>query len=262
MEDSPRIPPAALAGLEDWDASLVWSLVPERRTWRLVALSGEIRYLKRYSFAQEMSLAAERDRLAWAATRLPVPTVLGYGSDATQEWLLTAGLPGVSAIAPDWRADPPRLVPLLADALRRLHALPIDDCPFDCRLDVALPLARQRVAAGQVDLARDVHRDHGELTVETALARLDRLRLQREDLVVCHGDYCLPNLLIDQNKVSAYLDLGKLGVADRWWDLAVATWSVTWNLGPGWEDLFLEVYGVSRDPERIAFYRLLYDVLP
>ena len=262
MESSPRIPPAALVGMEDWDASLVWSLVSERLTWRLTAPSGEIRYLKLYSFDQEMSLAAERDRLAWAETRLPVPRMLTYGFEDRHEWLVTAGLDGVSAIDPNWLADPPRLVPRLAEGLRRLHALPIDDCPFDSRLSIALPLARQRLTAGQVDLTRDVHRDHGELTIETALATLDRLRQQREDPVVCHGDYCLPNVLLSEGAVSAYLDLGKLGVADRWWDLAIATWSVTWNLGPGWEDLFLAAYGVPRDPERIAFYRLLYDLLP
>jgi kanamycin kinase len=61
--------------------------------------------------------------------------------------------------------------------------------------------------------------------------------------------------------VAAYLDLGELGVADRWWDLAVATWSTTWNLGPGWEPAFLEAYGIDPDPERIAYYRLLYDLV-
>jgi len=57
------------------------------------------------------------------------------------------------------------------------------------------------------------------------------------------------------------VDLGELGVADRWWDLAVATWSTTWNLGAGYEDLFLAAYGVERDRERMAYYRLLYDLV-
>jgi kanamycin kinase len=49
-------------------------------------------------------------------------------------------------------------------------------------------------------------------------------------------------------------------VADRWWDIAVATRAVTWNYGPGLEPLFLAVYGAPPDPQRQAFYRLLYDV--
>jgi kanamycin kinase len=61
--------------------------------------------------------------------------------------------------------------------------------------------------------------------------------------------------------VSGFVDVGELGVADRWWDLAVATWSLDWNLGPGWEELFLRAYRVDRDNDRVAFYRLLYDVV-
>jgi kanamycin kinase len=188
--------------------------------------------------------------------------VLEYGSDGEHEWLLTASLSGVNATEDALRADPPRLVPLLAGGLRRFHALPAGACPFDSRVDIALGAARQRVAAGLVDPARDFHPEHGGLSAEAALAQLERLRPQQEDLVVCHGDYCLPNVLIDDGQVSGYVDLGALGVADRWWDLAIATWSVTWNLGPGWEDLFLDAYGVQRDPGKIAFYRLLYELLP
>ena len=46
--------------------------------------------------------------------------------------------------------------------------------------------------------------------------------------------------------VTGYVDLGELAVADRWWDLAVATWSLTWDLGPGWEAEFLACYGAAR----------------
>ena len=42
--------------------------------------------------------------------------------------------------------------------------------------------------------------------------------------------------------------------------VAVGAWSVTWNLGPGWEELFYEAYGVEPDEPRIEFYRLLYDL--
>ena len=51
-------------------------------------------------------------------------------------------------------------------------------------------------------------------------------------------------------------------MADRWADLAVATWSTTWNYGPGWETPLLEAYGVAPDPERTRYYRLLWDLGP
>jgi aminoglycoside phosphotransferase len=245
-----------------WETTVAWSHIADVTTWRLRSPSGEVRYLKVARRGWEQSLAAEHERLVWAAGRLLVPSVLDYGRDSACEWLLSAGLPGVNATDDGLRADPARLAPLLAAGLRQFHTVAVDDCPFDSRLDVMLASARQRVAAGLVDARRDLHRDHGDITPEQALARLEQLRPQQEDLVVCHGDYCLPNVLIRDGCVSGYVDLGQLGVADRWADLATATWSVTWNLGPGWEDLFLETYGVERDAEKLAFYRLLYDLTP
>lgn len=261
VERQPSLPLNAIAGMENWEATVAWSLVPERATWRLRAPNGEIRYLKVYQVGPETDLSAERERLAWTAARLSAPRALASGADSAHEWLLTAGMPGVTGLDPALRNEPARLVPLLAEGLRRLHALPVTDCPFDNRLDAALDLAKERVAAGRVD-AREFNADHQGLTPETALTRLRQLRPEQEDVVVCHGDYCLPNVLIENGQVSGYLDLGRLGVADRWSDLAVATWSVTWNLGPNWEDCFLDAYGIQCDAQKQAFYRLLYDMLP
>jgi kanamycin kinase len=77
--------------------------------------------------------------------------------------------------------------------------------------------------------------------------------------VVCHGDPCAPNTLItDNGPCSGHVDLGDLGVADRWADLAVATMSCGWNYGPGWDQVLLDAYGIQPDPERTRYYRLLW----
>lgn len=257
-----RIPPLALTGMNGWQATVVWSLIPEVTTWRLLAPDGQVRYLKVARLGREQSLIAERDRLIWAAAWLPVPRVLNYGNDDVWEWLLTAGMEGVNGVHDDLRGDPASLVAWLAEGLRRLHALPAAGCPFECGVDTLLRSAEQRVARGVVNPKMDFQPEHAVMTAAEALARLVRTRPSREDLVVCHGDYCPPNVLIREGRVAGYVDLGGLGVADRWWDLAVATWSMTWNFGPGWEDHFLAVYGVRRRPRKMAFYRLLHDLLP
>jgi kanamycin kinase len=80
-------------------------------------------------------------------------------------------------------------------------------------------------------------------------------------LVVCHGDACAPNtLLADDGRWTGHGDVGALGLADRWADLAIATWSVAWNYGTEWEGQMLEAYGITRDDDRIAYYRLLWDL--
>ena len=62
--------------------------------------------------------------------------------------------------------------------------------------------------------------------------------------MVCHGDACAPNtLLYDDGTFAAHVDLGALGVADRWADLAVAAWSTEWNYGPGYDEIVYVGYG-------------------
>ena len=209
-----------------------------------------------------IDLSAEARRLTWAATFSPVPRLLDQGADETGSWLLTAGLPGDSAVADRWKNDPATAVRAIGEGLRALHdALPVDECPFQWSAADRLADAQTRAAAGQMD-PQDWHAVHHTLSVPQALELLaDIPPCEAEQLVVCHGDSCAPNTLIgDDGRWSAHVDLGRLGVADRWADLAVATWSTTWNYGPGWEKPLLEAYGIDPDPDRIAYYRLLWDL--
>jgi kanamycin kinase len=49
-------------------------------------------------------------------------------------------------------------------------------------------------------------------------------------------------------------------VAERWDDLAVAAWSTEWDYGPGHDRVLYDAYQIAPDPERIAYYRLLWDL--
>ncbi|MBT8397716.1 MAG: aminoglycoside 3'-phosphotransferase [Gemmatimonadetes bacterium] len=227
---------------------------------RGLAVKG-IRYLKLAPVGWHPSLADEARRMRWAHDYLPVPRVVDQGSDGDLAWMITEALPGIDATEPALKADPASLVSILAHGLRSFHRAPVESCPFDFRVEAALKHAQRRLQTGQIDPVRDFHEEYGHLSAAEAIERLHLIRPGPEDLVVCHGDYCFPNILIEDGVATGFVDLGELGVADRWWDLAVATWSVTWNLGPGYEDLFLEEYGVGRDDERVEFYRLLYDVV-
>jgi kanamycin kinase len=250
--------PAAVAALAG-PAPLtpVWRNQLGGLTWQL-GDGPERRFVKWAPAGSGLDLGREVERLHWAAPFTPVPVVLGHDGDDEGEWLLTAGLPGRSAVDPRWLADPGASVDAVGAGLRALHdALPVADCPFDWS-------AVARVADVQPDLMRRERfsPEHAALPPAEVLARLaDVPDIDR--LVVCHGDACAPNTLVDDDgSWSGHVDLGSLGVADRWADLAVATWSTGWNYGPGWEGRLLAAYGVGPDPERMAYYRLLWDASP
>lgn len=206
-----------------------------------------------------IDLSAEVVRLRWAVAFTVVPRVVDEGADETGSWIVTAGLPGRMAVDDHWKRDPATAVRTIGAGLRSLHEqLPVADCPFGWSAEQRLEAVRSRAAAGRID-PKDWPEDFQHLgTVECALGVLADLP-PVDELVVCHGDACAPNTLIgDDGTCSGHVDLGSLGVADRWADLAIATWSTRWNYGPGWEEPLLEAYGVEPDPERIRYYRLLW----
>ena len=45
-----------------------------------------------------------------------------------------------------------------------------------------------------------------------------------------HGDFCLPNILVKDNKVVGFIDLADGGVGDIWYDYAWCIWSFEYNL--------------------------------
>ncbi|MFP5320638.1 MAG: phosphotransferase [Acidimicrobiia bacterium] len=187
-----------------------------------------------------VDLAGEAARLRWASAWTPVPEVLDEGRGEAGWWLITRALPGRSAVDPRWLADPETAVRAIGTGLRRLHdALPVDDCPFDWS-----PATRLR------HLQPAFEHERGRLAEPPPVDRL----------VVCHGDACAPNTLLDDAGAwLAHVDLGSLGVADRWADLAVAGLSLGWNFGDGWEPALLDAYGIDPDPERAAFYADLWN---
>ncbi|HTU39358.1 MAG TPA: aminoglycoside 3'-phosphotransferase [Acidimicrobiales bacterium] len=256
-------PPPELADLAPgWMPELAYRLVSDVTTWRLRNPMGGVRYAKVDAAATRYpTLSAEAERMIWAAPYLPVPEVVACTRVGAVGILITEAIPGCDATHPAWRDDLPALVSALGRGLRSFHeAVEEEWCPF--RFDVARALdhVARRVAAGTIGAA-DFHPEHERFSAASALAELVATAPPHEDLVVCHGDYCPPNVLLEDGRVTGYVDLGELGVADRWWDIAVGAWSTGWNYGPEFEPLFYESYGVEPDPERIAFYRLLYDVV-
>jgi kanamycin kinase len=261
MPPPEKLPAQVRAAHDDWDVRVHHPGDYSTRTWKLTSPAREVRFAKVAWTGLFPSLEMERDRTVWLEGKQPVPRVIDHGKNDEMEWLVTEALGGIDATDDGLRANPATLVPIFALGLRAFHETPSDGCAFDFRNDVAIEHVRRRVAGDGVPIeVEGMHSQHQHLGVEGALARVEATRPPTEDVVVCHGDYCFPNVMISGGRAVGYLDLGEVGLADRWWDIAIGAWSVTWNVDPKWEPLFYEAYGVEPDPERIAYYRLLYDL--
>lgn len=249
------VPPAVEALAAGAPVEAVWVNQLGGVTFRL----GRDRYAKWVPRGvPDLDLAAEAVRLTWAARFTPVPEVLDLGADEDGTWLVTAALPARSAVVAPWSARPAQAASAIGAGLRALHdALPVGECPFSWSVDERVRQALENLDAGDSPTAwSPEHRDLGPDEVRARLLDAPPVDV----LVVCHADACAPNTLVDDDgRWAAHVDLGRLGVADRWADLAIATWSTQWNYGPGYEGHVLDAYGIEPDAERTAYYRLLWD---
>jgi aminoglycoside phosphotransferase len=63
--------------------------------------------------------------------------------------------------------------------------------------------------------------------------------------VLIHGDFCMPNVLVADGKLSALIDVGGAGLGDPRDDLAAGVWTLQYNYGPGLAREFLDAYGAA-----------------
>lgn len=213
-------------------------------------------------------LEAERDRIGWlAAQGIPGPMVLDWSAGEWGACLVTSSVAGVPAS----ELPPVQLLaawPSILDGFRRLHGLPVGSCPFERRLATMFRLAAEVVAHRAVNPAwlRPGQRGRPpESLLDELRAQLpERLADEQRDLVVCHGDACLPNVIVDPDTMTCagLVDLGRLGAADRHADLSLLranagdeVWADDPSCRSRADALFEAVYGPGLlDPARLRFY--------
>lgn len=223
------------------------------------------RYAKCLPADAAASLEEERDRVGWLGEQgVPGPRVLDWRVTPDAACLVTSTVAGVTAdrvpaarLRSAWES--------IADAVRRLHELPVRECPFTRDLSRMLATARDVVARGAVNpefLPEDQRgTPAGELLARLVPQLEQRLAQEAAGAVVCHGDLCLPNIVLDPEtmNVAGFIDLGRLGAADPYADIALllANSRETWaDEGQAYEadEAFAERYGIVLDRDREKFY--------
>gem|GEM_PF-106849 len=258
-DKDPDLPDAVVRFARGRACRCVWQNELGGLTFEVGAGGGRC-FVKWVPHVSDLDLGAEEDRLRWVAPFDRVPRVIASGSDDVGAWLATTPLDGDSAVSERWMERPVEAVKAIGVGLRHLHDnAPVARCTYTWSVASRLREARTRLELGTTT-PEQWHPEHRRLDSGEVLAILAQPP-PTVDPVVCHGDACAPNTLIDaRGRWSGHVDMGRLGVADRWADLAVAGWSTEWNYGPGFESTLLDAYGIDPDHERTAYYRLLWDL--
>ncbi len=183
---------------------------------------------------QEAGEEAEREYqvLCWLEDRLPVPKVLCRVVDDGKDYLLMTKLPGKMSCEDEYLENTDMLATALAEGIHMFQKIDISDCPFSNNLDEKLRMAAYNVEHDLVDM-ENVNPDtfgKGGFKNPKSLLRWLKKNRPEEELVFSHGDFCLPNVFLQEGKISGFLDLGRAGVADKYQDMALCYRSLLGNL--------------------------------
>lgn len=279
---APALPPslAKRLGGAEWHRNLVGEA--GATVHRLHRQGAPDLYLKHADADSDAALAItdEFARLQWLSGRWPVPAIEHFeaasrdpseqeaSAGSGKTWLLTRALPGHTAY--EWLSDQPEHAPEIVAAigrcLRQLHELPASTCPFNARHELQLDLARQRLDADLID-ADDFDDERDGWTPQQVWEALNALLPLAEDLVVSHGDFSLDNILMSaEGEVIGAIDLGRVGIADRYRDLAILANCLD-EFDPALRQTFFGAYGIGApdapvglkalDERKLAFHLLL-----
>lgn len=202
-------------------------------------------YLKR---APKGSLAREVEMTRFYGTKTlfgkPLAaTVLDYFTDDTHDWLLTSRVPGEDCTHADYLADPKRLSETTATLLRALHELPTEGCPVPDHTALYLAAAEENYRTGSYDKSAFPD-SFGYASADEAIAVLRAHASALRSDTLLHGDYCLPNIMLDSWRFGGLIDLDHGGVGDRHVDLFWGVWTLGFNLKTdAYTDRFLDAYG-------------------
>jgi aminoglycoside 3'-phosphotransferase-2 len=258
-----HLPAALVARLEGFTLERIQLGESGAAVYRCSAEGEPTHYLKAAPLAISLRLDGEAERTRWLKHHgVPVPTVHEYGCIEGTEYLLVEEVTGFDAADQRWTPHLPSVIPALGTALATLHRTSIDDCPFDQRIASQLAAARVRIRTGQVDEDDFDESRLGRSATELFADVLTTVP-EQEDLVLTHGDYCLPNVVLrhagpNTVELAGLIDCARAGIADRHQDLALAMRSITYNFGDRWVPAFLSAYGLPEpDAKKVAFFTLL-----
>ena len=206
--------------------------------------------------------------MQWLEGKIPVPKVLAYEVEDGKSYLLMSKIGGAMSCDIYYLEHPQVLLEALASGLKLLWQVDVKDCPVVRDVDAVLEEARMQVENGLVDLDNVEPTTFGEGGFESPNQLLEWLEKHRPafEAVLSHGDFCLPNVFLEDGKVKGFIDLGMTGVGDKWNDIALCYRSLKHNFdgsygGKVYEDfnpdLLFEKLEIQPDWDKIKWYLLL-----
>ena len=144
--------------------------------------------------------ANEYHMMRWLQGKLPVPEVIAAEKVGDTRYLLMSRIGGTYLCDDAILDDQERLAELVADGLRKMWAVDISDCPTIRTLDEKFKEIDEGLRGGWITKEQaDQPETYGPGGFESPAQLFEWLVKNRpkEEFVLSHGDYCMPNVLLE-----------------------------------------------------------------
>ncbi|QUI21300.1 phosphotransferase [Vallitalea pronyensis] len=200
--------------------------------------------------------------LNWLSfSRLNIPKVLFFQKNTNKSYMLLSNVSGVSSHEITKKFSKEKIVEISAKALQKVHKIDAQSIPpeYTNCLAKELESIMKNVENDMIDIEAFKEANHDK-TPQTVLEYLlEKKGLFKSD-VFTHGDYCLPNILIDNESNYGFVDWSQAGTGDIYRDISPMVKSINRNFGKAYSNLFLKHYGIDEDKvnkEKIIYYGLI-----
>lgn len=207
------------------------------------------------------------EAMAWLSQRLPVPKILCHEVSDGSSYLLMTRMEGKMSCVETYLAQPETLVQALADGMKLLWNTESTGCPRVRTLDFLLKEAKYNVEHGLVDMDNVDPETFSESGFRDPAHLLQWLMDNKvpSEPVLAHGDYCLPNIFLKDGKFHGFIDIGDMGIGEKWRDIALC-WR---SLRDNWQgryggsqypfdpDSLFDALGIKPDWEKMRYHLLL-----
>ena len=202
----------------------------------------------------------EKDIMLWAQTKLPVPKALHFEQYEGANFLLMSEVGGITGQEYyEQHRDPKRMIKIYSEGIKLVQSISMSDCPFDNSIDNRLGELDYLLRHGLADVDSSNWEDDTPFTDPNELRVHLQAHKPNEELVFSHGDFGDSNVFIKNDQVSGFIDLGRSGKADKWYDIAFCVRSIKTDMGNRKEDLdlFFSLLELEPDWDKIKYYILL-----
>lgn len=176
--------------------------------------------------------------------------VLSYIS-GEKDYMVTEKVKGDDCTTQKYLSNPKQLCDIMAQRLLLLHSCNYESCPVPNHTEIYIKKAKINYSAKKYDI--NLFPDNwGYKTPDEAFYVIkEKAHLLKTDTLL-HGDYCLPNIILDDWSFSGFIDLDSGGVGDRHVDIFWAIWTFVYNLKTNdYRQRFIDAYGREKVDEEV-----------